>query len=67
MDGFIPPFRKDRNLNGAGAALYVREDVPSRLISFKNDDKDIEHLFKKSTSARKSGRFHVHITLTCSS
>ena len=35
----------DRNTNGIGIALYVREDIPSRQISFKNDHKDIEHFF----------------------
>ena len=50
-DWVTPPFRMDRNLNGGGTALYVREDIPSRQISFKNHDKDTEH----------------HITLTYSS
>ena len=45
MDEFTPPYRMDRNTNGGGIALYVREDIPSRPISFKNDDKDIEHFF----------------------
>ena len=45
MDKFTPPYRMDRNTNGGGIALYVREDIPSRPISFKNDDKDIEHFF----------------------
>ena len=43
MDGFIPPYRMNRNTNGGGIALYVREDIPSRQISFKNDGNDIEH------------------------
>ena len=45
MDGFTPPYRMDRNTNGGGIALYVREDIPSREISFKNDDEDMEHFF----------------------
>ena len=36
MDGFTPPYRMDRNRNG---------DIPSRQISFKNDDKDKEYFF----------------------
>ena len=51
MDGFTPPFRIDRNLNGGGIALYVREDIPSRQISFKNDDKDIEYHITLSYSS----------------
>ena len=35
MDGFTPPYRTDRNTNGAGIALYVREDIPSRQTPLK--------------------------------
>ena len=45
MDGFTPPYRMDRNTVGGGIALYVKEDIPSRQISPKNGDKDIEHFF----------------------
>ena len=45
MDGFTPPYRMDRNTNGGIIALYVRKDMPSRQISFKSDDVDIEHFF----------------------
>ena len=55
MDGFTPPYRMDRNTNGGGIALYIREDIPSRQILFKTDDKDIEHFLLKSTPTRKSG------------
>ena len=40
-------YRMDRNVNGGGIALYVREDVSSKQISFKNDDKDIEDVLLK--------------------
>ena len=55
MDGFTPPYRMDRNTNGGGTALYVREDLPSRQISFKNDDKDIKHFFVEINLCKKSG------------
>ena len=45
MEGFTPPYWMDENANGGGKALCVREDISSRQISFKNDDKDIEHFF----------------------
>ena len=45
MDGFTPPYRVDRNTLGGSIAPYVREDIPSRQISLKDDDKDIEHFF----------------------
>ena len=40
-------YRMDWNVNGGGIALYVREDVSSKQISFKNDDKDIEDVLLK--------------------
>ena len=54
MDGFTPPYRMYRNTNGGGIVLYVREDIPSRQISFKSDDKDIEHFWWKLASVRKN-------------
>lgn len=45
MDVFTPQYRMDRNANGCGTALYVRESKVSRQISIKNDRKDIEYLF----------------------
>ena len=53
MDGFTPPYRMDRNTNGGSIVLYVREDIPSRQISFKTDDKVIEHFFVEITLCKK--------------
>ena len=54
MDGFTPSYRMDRNVNGGGIALYVREDVSSKQISFKSDDKDIvDALLKFNLRKRK--------------
>ena len=36
-------------------AVYVREDITFRQISFKNDDKDIEYFFVEITLGKKSG------------
>ena len=35
LQGFCDPYRFDRNHNGGGIMLYVREDIPSRLIEKK--------------------------------
>ena len=32
IDGFSPPFRADRNKNGGGVIIYVRDDIPSREL-----------------------------------
>ena len=33
INGFNAPFRPDRNSNGGGIMLFVREDIPARLIA----------------------------------
>ena len=33
FDGFHTPFRFDRNKNGGGILLYVREDIPTKILS----------------------------------
>ena len=33
VNGFNAPFRLDRNSNGGGIMLLVREDVPAKLIA----------------------------------
>ena len=37
IDGYIVPFRFDRNGNGGGILLYIREDIPSKLLSIYQD------------------------------
>ena len=43
MDGFVKPFRRDRNKFGGGILIYVREDIPYKLLN--NFPDDIEGLF----------------------
>ena len=33
IDGFHTPFRYDRNKNGGGILLYVRQDIPAKTLS----------------------------------
>ena len=42
LDGYCDPFRFDRDGNGGGILLYIRDDIPSKLLS-KN--KNIEGFF----------------------
>ena len=35
LQGFCDPYRFDRNRNGDGIMLYIRKDIPSRLIEKK--------------------------------
>ena len=43
--GYLKPYRFDRNRNGGGAFIYVREDIPSRELKIRNTPEDIESIF----------------------
>jgi len=44
MHGYSKPYRFDRNRNGGGVMIFVREDIPSKLLNFTNS-KNMECLF----------------------
>ena len=58
MDGYRDPFSLDRNENGGGILLYVREDISSKLLSFSSN---IEGFFVEITLSNKKKWF-----LSCS-
>ena len=33
LEGYATPYRLDRNANGRGIQLYIREDIPSELLN----------------------------------
>ena len=39
------PYRLDRNRDGGGVLIYVREDIPSKLLTKHNFTKNVEGLF----------------------
>ena len=43
IPGFALPFRLDRNQNGGGIIVFVREDIPAKYLS--SEDKPIETFF----------------------
>ena len=45
IDGFSMPYRLNRNRNGGGVIDYVREDIPSKLLSKHCFKDDIDGLF----------------------
>ena len=45
MDGFSLPYRLDRNGNGWGVMIFVKEDIPSKLLTKHNFPSDVEGLF----------------------
>ena len=44
IEGFSQPYRYDRNRNGGGVLIYVREDIPSKILP-QVVQADIEALF----------------------
>ena len=45
MNGFSDPFRLDRNANGGGLLIYVRNDIPCKQINNHSCCDDIEGIF----------------------
>ena len=45
FDGFSEPFRLDRNKTGGSLIIFVREDLPSKLLQKYVFPVDIEGLF----------------------
>ena len=53
INGFSKPYRIDRNRNGGGVMIYVRQDIPSKRLSKHNLPSDIECL-RVEINLRKS-------------
>ena len=62
IHGFSKPCRLDRNRNGGGVIMYVREDIPSKILTKYVLATDIEVLFIELNFRRSkwllSGIFH---------
>ena len=44
-DGFPMPYRQDRNRNGGDIMIYIRDNIPSKLLTKHVFPDDIEGLF----------------------
>ena len=45
LDGFLPPFRKDRNAQGGGILVYIKEHIPAKVLNSHDLANDIEGIF----------------------
>ena len=45
IDGYMPPFRRDRNRFGGGILIYVKENIPARVLDTHELPDDIESIF----------------------
>ena len=53
LQGFCNPYRFDRNRNGGGIMLYIRQDIPSRLIEKKLRNNS-EYFFVENNLRKKT-------------
>ena len=54
IPGFATPFRYDKSSNSGGLLLYVRKDIPSKLIKFENSNDNIQLLFTEINLFKKT-------------
>ena len=45
IEGFMPPFRRDRNQHGGGILVYVKDNIPAKLVENQQLPNDIEAIF----------------------
>ena len=45
LAGYSEPYRLDRNRNGGGVLIYVREDIPSKQLNKHSFTKNVEGIF----------------------
>ena len=62
INGFSTPYRLDRNQNGGGIIIYVREDITSKMLTKHKFPDDIKTLFVEIDFEKVSGYFVDYIT-----
>ena len=55
LQGYSSPFRLDHNSRGGGLLLYIREDIPAKIIDKAKFDKTTEVMFIEINLRKKSG------------
>ena len=59
IHGFSEPYSLDRSSSSGGILLYIREDIPSKLILTKMT---FDRFFVEINLRKKDGFFAAHIT-----
>ena len=55
VDGFTTPYRVDRDYDGGGILLYIRQDIPSKLLINLKISENLEEVFINRNFRRKNG------------
>ena len=45
IEDYMPPFRKDRNQYGGGLLIYVKDNIPAKIVEDHQMSNDIESIF----------------------
>ena len=45
IEGYTLPFRRDRNINGGGVLIYVKEGIPCRELKMMSATENVEGIF----------------------
>ena len=53
IDGFTTPYRVDRDCHGGGILLYIRQDIPSKLLINLKISANLEGVFVELNFCRK--------------
>ena len=67
LEGFTPPYRHDTTKHGGGLILFVREDIPSKLLPNIDPSGNIENIFVEINLRPKkwliSGSYNLNVGL----
>ena len=53
IDGYVTPYRFDRTSHGGGILLYIREDIPSKILKFEPVQNNFEGFFVEINLRKK--------------
>lgn len=56
IDGFSTPFTLSRNRDEGGVIVYIREDIPCKLLSKYSSKEEFKELFKINVSIKENSR-----------
>ena len=62
MDGFSLPYRLDGNRKGGGVTIFVKEDIPSNLLTKQNFPSDVEGLLAELNFRKSNGFSFAFVT-----
>ena len=65
LNDFCKHHRLDRSSNGGGILLYVRDDIPSQLLTDYKIKGNLELFFVEVNIWKKSAALITHIKIMC--